>query len=277
MNQLTKIFNGKHLRIIEKNNEPWFVAKDVCDILEIKNISQTINGQERIDKKGNRYVSGGLDEDEKATYTIPTQFGNKEVNVVNEFGLYQLVLKSRKQEAKQFKRWITHEVIPSIRKHGAYMTPEKIEEVLLNPDTIIKLATDLKEEREQKELEKQKRIQAEQTIELQKPKVIYADAVSVSKDTVLIKDLATVLRQKGIDIGTNRLFDWLRSNGYLCRQKGELWNTPTQRSLDLGIMVTKHGLRSGSDGEMKKTRTPKITGKGQIYFINKFLNQQEVI
>lgn len=120
MNQLTKMFEGKQLRIVEQNNEPWFVAKDVCDILGIRNISQTINGQERTNENGEKYISGGLDDDEKATYTIPTQFGKKEMNTVNEFGLYQLVLKSRKPEAKQFKRWVTHEVIPSIRKTGSY-------------------------------------------------------------------------------------------------------------------------------------------------------------
>ncbi|RHW33552.1 phage antirepressor [Oceanobacillus profundus] len=255
MNQLTKMFDGQQLRIIEQNNEPWFVAKDVCDILEINNSRQALTR---------------LDSDEKASVTLNDGSQKRQMQAINEFGLYSLVLSSRKPEAKQFKRWITHEVIPSIRKHGAYMTPETIEQALLNPDTLIKLATNLKEEQT-------KRIQAEQTIELQKPKVVYADAVSVSKDTVLIKDLATVLKQKGIDIGTNRLFSWLRVNGYLCRQKGEMWNTPTQRSLDLGIMVTKHGLRSGSDGEMRKTRTPKITGKGQIYFVNKLLNIQEVI
>ncbi|MCM3739190.1 phage antirepressor KilAC domain-containing protein [Oceanobacillus luteolus] len=184
--------------------------------------------------------------------------------------VYKLAFKASNELAEKFQDWLAIEVIPSIRKHGAYMTPETIEQALLNPDTIIQLATNLKEEQ-------QKRIEAEKTIQLQKPKVVYADAVAVSEDTVLVKDLATVLKQKGVDIGTNRLFEWLRNNGYLCKQKGELWNTPTQRSLDLGVMVTKHGLRTGSNGEMKKTRTPKVTGKGQIYFINKFLNQQEVV
>lgn len=254
MNQLTKIFEGQNLTIINQNDESRFKLNDVCKILGL----------------APRVVKQRLDKDVCSTYPLQTAGGTQQVTFVNEDGLYDVILDSRKSEAKHFRKWITSEVIPSIRKHGAYMTPETIEQALLNPDTLIKLATNLK-------AEQTKRIQAEKTIELQKPKVVYADAVSVSKDTVLIKDLATVLKQKGIDIGTNRLFSWLRVNGYLCRQKGEMWNTPTQRSLDLGIMVTKHGLRSGSDGEMRKTRTPKITGKGQIYFINKFLNKQEVI
>src|SRR5690625_683280 len=156
MNQLTKIFEGKQLRILEQNGEPWFVAKDVCEILDIKNPTDALKR---------------LDEDERSRFNLGRQ-GNG--NVVNEFGLYNLVLGSRKPEAKEFKRWITHEVLPSIRKHGAYMTPETIEQALLNPDTLIKLATNLKEEQE-------KRKQAERVIEEQKPKVLFADAVETSK------------------------------------------------------------------------------------------------
>lgn len=128
--------------------------------------------------------------------------------------------------------------------------------------------------RAEKWIEEQKeKQQLETKIEQQRPKVVYAEAVQVSEDTVLVKDLAMVLRQKGIDIGEGRLFKWLRENGYLCKQKGDMWNMPTQRSLDLGIIAVKHGLRTGTGGEMRKTRTPKITGKGQIYFINKFLSE----
>lgn len=123
------------------------------------------------------------------------------------------------------------------------------------------------------EIQNEKVLQLQETLEEQKPKVVYADAVKVSKDTVLVKDMANVLKKEGIDIGAVRLFDWLRENGFLCKRKGEMWNTPTQRSLDLKVMVTKHGLRTDSDGEIKQTRTPKITGKGQVYFINKFLNE----
>lgn len=116
----------------------------------------------------------------------------------------------------------------------------------------------------------------EQTIEEQKPKVVYADAVQVSRDSVLVKDLANVLKQNGVDTGPTRLFRWLRDSGYLCRKHGDMWNMPTQRSLDLGVIGIKHGLRTDRDGEMKKTRTPVITGKGQIYFLNKLLPGKEI-
>src|SRR5690554_3873496 len=147
MNQLTKIFNGNQLRIINKDNQPWFVAKDVCDILKHSN---------------SRVALSRLDEDEKGVSKVYTHGGYQQMSVINEFGLYSLVLTSNLPEAKKFKRWVTHEVIPSIRKHGAYMTPETIKQALLNPDTLIKLATNLKEEQ-------QKRIQAEQTIKKQQP------------------------------------------------------------------------------------------------------------
>ena len=249
MNQLTKFFNGKELRVIEKGNDIWFVAKDVCDILEIKNPSDALKR---------------LDGDERARFNLGRQ---GETNVVNEYGLYSLVLGSRKPEAKEFKRWITHEVIPSIRKHGAYMTPETIEKVLSDPDTIIQLATTLKEERA-------KRMQAEALIEKQKPKVLFADAVETSESSVLIGELAKILRQNGIDIGQNRLFAWLRENGFLIKQKGESYNLPTQYAMERGLFEIKKRTVNNPDGSVRVTRTPKVTGKGQIYFVNKFLTEQ---
>ena len=251
MNQLSRVFNNQELRIIEKeNNELWFVAKDVCDILEIKNSRDAVSR---------------LDDDEKGVVLTDTPGGRQKLQAVNEFGLYNLVLTSRKPEAKEFKRWITHEVIPSIRKHGAYMTPETIEKVLTDPDTIIKLATNLKEEQE-------KRKQAEKQLEEQKPKVIFAEAVETSKSSVLVGELAKILNQNGVDIGQNRLFKWLRDNGYLIRQKGENFNLPTQYSMDLGLFEIKKRTINNPDGSIRTTRTPKVTGKGQIYFVKKFLS-----
>lgn len=257
MNELIKTFNyqGNKVRTVIKNNEPWFVAKDVCDILDIKN---------------NRDAISRLDDDEKDAVGITDSIGRKQqTTIISESGLYNLIFLSRKPEAKQFKRWITHEVIPSIRKHGAYMTPEKIEEVLTDPDTIIKLATTLKEE-------KQKRLEAEKTIEQQKPKVLFAEAVETSESSVLIGELAKILRQNGIDIGQNRLFRWLRENGYLCKQRGENYNLPTQYSMDLGLFEIKKRTINNPDGSVRVTRTTKVTGKGQIYFVNKFLNLKKV-
>lgn len=251
MNQLQKVFNyqGNQLRTVVIDNEPWFVAKDVAQILSFDHTPT---------------MTRTLDEDEKGVHIIHTPGGDQRMTIINEPGLYSVILKSRKPEAKQFKRWITHEVIPSIRKHGAYMTPEKIEEVLTDLDTIIKLATTLKEER-------QKRLEAEKTIEQQKPKVLFANAVETSESSVLIGELAKILRQNGIDIGQNRLFRWLRENGYLCKQRGENYNLPTQYAMDRGWFEIKKRTINNPDGSVRVTRTPKVTGKGQIYFVNKFL------
>ncbi|MBB6446512.1 phage antirepressor [Bacillus benzoevorans] len=250
MNQL-QVFNFKQneVRTILKDGQPWFVVKDVCDVLEISNPSKAVSR---------------LDDDERSNFKLGRQ---GEANIINEYGLYSLVLSSRKPEAKEFKRWITHEVIPSIRKHGAYMTPEKIEEVLLNPDTIIKLATDLKEER-------QKRVEAEQKVIEQKPKVLFADAVEASVDSILIGQLAKLITQNGVKIGQNRLFEWLRENGYLGK-KGARYNEPTQQYMERGFFEVKERTVNNPDGTVRITRTTKITGKGQIYFINKFLRKKE--
>lgn len=265
MNQIqTFDFQGYELRTVLICNEPWFVAKDVCEILGL-NTSEAVRGRKDRDFKD------GLDLDEyRDDIDIVDTIGRRvKVIAVNESGLYNLIFKSRKPEAKRFKRWVTHEVLPSIRKHGAYMTPKKIEEVLLNPDTIIQLATTLKEER-------QKRLEAEKTIEQQKPKVLFADAVETSESSILIGELAKILRQNGIDIGQNRLFQWLRENGYLCRQRGEQYNLPTQYSMDLGLFEIKKRTINNPDGSVRVTRTPKVTGKGQIYFVNKFLDLKKV-
>lgn len=176
-------------------------------------------------------------------------------------GVYEICRFSRQPKADAFMDWVW-DVVESIRKHGAYLTPEKIEEVLLNPDTIIRLATNLKEEQ-------QRRIEAERQIEEQKPKVVFAEALEVSKNSILIGELAKLLRQNGIDIGQNRLFKWLRSNGYLCK-RGENYNLPTQYSMDLCLFEIKKSTITNPDGSVRTTRTPKVTGKGQIYFVNKF-------
>lgn len=262
MDQL-KIFNfeNQDLRVIKIENESWFVGKDVASVLGYN--------------EPHKAIARHVDLDDGMKYPITDSLGRtQEMLLINESGLYGLILSSKLESAKRFKRWVTSEVLPSIRKHGAYMTPETIDNIISDPDFGIKLLTTLKEEKE-------KRIQAEHiahqanlTIELQRPKVVYAEAVEVSEDTVLVKDLAATLTQKGVSIGEKRLFVWLRENGYLCKQKGEMWNMPTQRSLDLGVIVVKHGLRTGTGGEMRKTRTSKITGKGQIYFINKFLKEK---
>lgn len=252
-----QVFNNKEfgqVRVLEKDGQPWFIAKDVCKCLEIKNSRDAVSR---------------LDEDEKDVVLTDTPGGNQKLQVVNEYGLYTLILSSRKPEAKKFKRWITHEVIPSIRKYGAYMTPEKIEEVLMNPDTIIKLATALKEEQ-------QRRLQAERQIEEQKPKVLFAEAWEVSEHSILVGEMAKLLARNGLEnMGQNRLFKWLRANGYL-HKSGQQYNLPTQKSIELGIIEVKTRTIANPDGSVRVTKTPKITVKGQIYFLEKFKEKLEI-
>lgn len=184
--------------------------------------------------------------------------------LINESGLYSLIISSKLPQAKKFKRWVTAEVLPSIRKQGAYMTPQKIEEVLTDPDTIIKLATDLKAEREE-------RMKLQRESEEMKPKALFADAVSASQTSILIGDLAKLLRQNGHDIGQRRLFEWMRESGYLIKQRGASWNMPTQKSMEKGLFEIKETTISHSDGHIGISKTVKVTGKGQVYFINKFM------
>ena len=248
MNEL-KIFQNSEfgeIRTITKNNDPWFVAIDVCNALDLKNPTVSV---------------GRLDEDEVTKFNLGGLSG--ESNIVSEYGLYNLILASRKKEAKKFKRWITHEVIPTIRKHGAYMTSEVIEKTLSDPDYLIRLATNLKEE-------KAKRALAEAQIEKDKPKVLFADSCEVAENSILIGEFAKRLKQNGFDIGQNKLFEWLRQHDYLCKS-GERKNLPTQYSMERGLFEVKTRIMSNPNGSVRTTSTTKITGKGQIYFTNKFL------
>lgn len=227
-------------------------------------------------------IANHIDEDDWTVHPVTDSLGRKQKKkFTNESGLYSLIFGAAKQgnnaeikqRAKNFKRWVTSEVLPTIRKTGGYVQEngalDFVENWMPHLDAVTKQAV-------ASTLEENRRILIENTslkttIEEQKPKVIYSEAVQVSSDTVLVKDLAATLRQKGVDIGAQRLFEWLRENGYLCKKRGDMWNMPTQKALELEVIVIKHGLRTGSDGEMKATRTPKITGKGQVYFVNKFL------
>ncbi len=237
------------IRVIDQGGEPWFVAADVCRALEIQN---------------HRDVFSRLDDDEKGVALIDTLGGQQKMSTVNEPGLYSLVLGSRKPEAKAFKRWITHEVVPAIRKHGAYMTPATVEVILSDPDTMIRLLQELKTERQQREA-------LEERAEADRPKVLFADAVAVSGSTVLVGELAKILKQNGVEIGQNRLFSWLRRNGYLICRRGTDHNMPTQYSMELGLFEIKETAVTHSDGHVTISKTPKVTGRGQQYFITKFL------
>ena len=235
-------FKGESLRALTNMaGEPWFVAKDACDILGIDT----------------NHLREALDDDEI------TNLRNSEVwnqpgrapLIISEPGLYKLIMRSRKPEAKEFQRWVTHEVLPSIRKHGAYMTQQTLDKALTSPDFLIQLATKLKEEQEKvKELE---------------PKARFADAVAASDGTCLIGELAKMLRQNGLDIGQNRLFEILRQDGYLGKV-GSNRNVPTQKAIELGLFRIKETAVTHSDGHVTINRTAKVTGKGQTYFISRY-------
>lgn len=255
MENALQVFNYKEqvVRTVERDGEVWFVAKDVCDVLGLVNPSKAVSE---------------LDDDERSSLTISEgtspKGGNPNMNVISEPGLYALVLKSRKPEAKEFSRWVRHEVLSTIRKHGGYLTPAKMEEALLNPDVIIRLAQELKAERE-------KVASLTERVEADRPKVIFADAMDASKESILIGNFAKMLKQNGVEIGQNRLFAWLREHGYLMSCKGERWNMPTQSSIERGLFEVKTRIINNPDGSTRITHTTKVTGKGQIYFVNLFL------
>ena len=238
------------------NNEPYFSLNDVCRILEINNP---------------RMAKTRLNGDGVSTTDGVDSLGRKaDVTMINEPNLYKLVFQSRKAEAERFADWVTSEVLPSIRKHGAYMSSEVIEKTLSDPDYLIRLATNLKEE-------KARRALAEAQIERDKPKVLFADTVSASNKSCLVGELAKLISQEAIrrgeiskKIGQNNLFAWMRSNGYLCKS-GERKNQPLQHYVEQGLFELKKGSYVDSNGSNITTTTTKVTGKGQIYFVDKFL------
>lgn len=243
-----QIFNNKEfgdIRAFQDNGQPWFCLTDVCKILDIKNVSDCKN---RLNKDG-----------VVTTDTIDNLGRSQQANFINESNLYKVIFQSRKQEAEKFTEWVTSDVLPTIRRNGMYAT----DELLDNPDLLIQVATQLKKEREEKRLLQVK-------IQEDKPKVLFAEALEVSDNTILIGELAKLLRQNSIDIGQNRLFERLRNDGFLIKKKGESYNLPTQKSMDMDLFQIKTRTINNPDGSIRTTRTTKVTGKGQIYFINKF-------
>lgn len=238
------------VRSIQINNEPYFVGKDVAEILGYSNTPKAIRDH--------------IDNEDKLTERIVLSGQNRETILINESGLYSLILSSKLPKAKEFKHWVTSEVLPSIRRHGAYMTADTIDKVLQDPDFGIRLLSELKSEREER-----RRLEAE--AEKNQPKVLFADSVSASHTSILIGELAKLIKQNGVDIGQKRLFEWLRNNGYLIKRKGTDRNMPTQKSMEMGLFEVKETAISHSDGHTSVSKTTKVTGKGQVYFINKFL------
>lgn len=241
------------VRIVELNGEPWFVASDVCKALELSDTNKSVQR---------------LDEDEKGTNTIRTPSGAQIMITITEPGLYRLVLTSRKPEARQFKRWITHEVIPSIRKHGVYATPDTVERLLNDPDFAIKTFTALKEERAARQLAEQKQAELEHQAKINAPKVLLADSITASDSTITIGAMAKILCQNGVNIGRNRLFETLRNDGFLMNTKTDR-NIPTQSAMNRGLLVMVETTYTDFRGT-HINRSVRVTGTGQSFFVNRY-------
>lgn len=254
MSQL-QIFNFEQneVRTILVNNEPFFVGKDVAETSGYSNTAKAIRDHVDI-------------EDRRSERIVHPSGGTQDSVVINESGLYSLILKSKLPNAKKFKRWVTSEVLPSIRKHGAYMTDDALAKALTSPEFGIRLLTELKNERDQKE-------QAQQQLKAQEPQIVFAKSVEVSQNSVAVKVLATILKQNGVSIGQNRMFQWLREHKYLSSRPGKSWNMPTQKSMDKGLFELKANTYFHNNGVPETNYTPLVTGKGQIYFVNKFKNE----
>lgn len=275
MNELQIFQNPEfgEVRTVNIDGEPWFVGRDIALALGYSNTKDAL--AKHVDDDDKKMGS------QNATPSIKDSLGRDQYPVfINESGLYSLVLSSKLPTAKKFKRWVTSEVLPAISKHGGYMTPEKVEEALLNPDVLIRLATELKEERNKNKalhdlaVEQDKHIARQNDrIATLEPKGIFADSVSASDTTILIGELAKIIKQNGTDIGQNRLFQWMRDQKYLIGRKGTDYNMPTQKAMKLGLFTIKETTINHSDGHVSISKTPKVTGKGQIYFVNKFLRK----
>ncbi|PGS49865.1 phage antirepressor, partial [Bacillus cereus] len=251
------------LEVLVKDGKEYLPATDVATTLEYT--------------KPHKAVTDHCDEDGALTWGVIDRLGRKQQKKFITIGnVSRLIIAASRQsknplikeKAKQYERWVFDEVIPSIHKHGAYMTSQTINALLQDPDLIIGLASQLKEEQQARRL-------AERTIEKQKPKVLFAEALEVSETSILVGELSKLMKQNGIPIGQNKLFEWLRENGYLCKKKGEMYNLPTEYSMDLKLFEIKKRTVNNPDGSLRTTRTPKVTGKGQVYFINKFLNENQ--
>ena len=255
-NNKLQIFNyeNNEVRTTIKDGEIWFILKDVCDVLGINN---------------SKMVAARLDENEKAGVSLTDLSSNgtqqkRNFTIISEAGLYKVILRSDKPEAKKFMNWITHEVLPSIRKHGAYITSAKMEELMNDPDTWITLITTLKKEREQNQ-------KLQQKLNQHNNKVLFADAVAASDDTLLIGEFAKILKANGINVGRKKLFDLLRIHGFLIKRPGSEYNMPTQRAMDLTLFKIKENVILHPDGRTTISKTTKITGKGQQYLLKYFL------
>lgn len=253
-----KVFQNSQfgeLEILTIDNKEWFPAIKVAEILGYTNPRKAIRDHAK--ERGVTIRS-----------VIDSLGRNQDKKFIDEGNLYRLITRSKLPQADQFEEWVFEDVLPAIRKHGLYATDNVIKNTLNNPDYIINILTEYKKEKEHN-------LVLEQQVKENKPKVLFADSVAGSDNSILVGELAKLLKQNGIDVGQNRLFKWLRNNGYLIKKSGESYNLPTQKSMDLEILDIKKRVINNPDGSSKITRTPKVTGKGQQYFINKFLTELE--
>ena len=242
------------VRTLAINNEPYFVGKDVTCILGYQNASKAL--------------ADHVDDEDKLNNESLSSLGQRGGWLINESGLYSLILSSKLPIAKKFKRWVTAEVIPSIRKNGGYIANQEN----LTDDELLTRAVLVAQK---KIAERDERIKALETeSEIMKPKALFADCVAASDSTILIGELAKILKANGVDIGQNRLFAWMRDNKYLIKRPGTDYNMPTQRSMELGLFKIKETTINKPDGSVAISKTVKVTGKGQAYFVNKFIESK---
>ncbi len=235
------------VRTTQINNQPWFIAKDIAIILGYSNTAKAIRDHVDVeDKLGERIVLSGQ---------------NREVILINESGLYSLILSSKMPNARRFKQWVTSEVLPSIRANGGYITGQNEMSDVELMARALQVANSVIETKNKQ-------------IESLQPKAVFADSVTTSNTTILIGELAKILKGNGVDIGQNRLFEWLRINGFLIKRKGSDYNMPTQKSMEMGLFKIKETIITHSDGHTTLSKTTKVTGRGQQYFINLFLNHK---
>jgi anti-repressor protein len=248
-------FNGQEMRtLVEESNSVLFLASDVCRILGYQNGRKAVSDHCKLDGVTKRYIIDSMGRNQEATF-------------LSEPNMYRLVMKSNKPEAEPFERWVMEEVLPSIRRKGSY---QKTSGELSRKDLAL-MVVQAEEEKEQALL---RLTEANQQIESDKPKVIFADAVSVSDNSLLIGEVAKILKQKGVNIGQNRLFEWMRSNGYLIKRSATDFNMPTQRAMDMKLFEIKETAITHSNGKVNIAKTPRVTGIGQIHFINKFISSR---
>lgn len=252
MNELRVFENTEFgsIRILEINNEPWFVGKDVAEILGYSETAKAIRTH--------------VDEEDKGASKMDTPGGRQNIIVINESGLYSLILSSKLPTAKKFKHWVTSEVLPAIRKTGGYVNDDE-----MFVKTYLPFADEQTKALFRTTLETVRQLNSK--IEQDKPKVLFANAVETADTSILVGDLAKIIKQNGVDIGQKRLFNWLRENGYLIKS-GNSKNMPTQKSMDMKLFEIKERTISNPDGSVRITKTTKVTGKGQRYFISKFLS-----